>query len=186
MAQAQKTGVTQVRRRNAKQTRQDMPQPAARTLTPDLAVKDAGKAIDFYKQVFGAHEVSRSLGPDGSMIMHAHLEIGDSPLFLADVFPPMEEQRGQRDQMAVGSTGGPEHSRVVLNLYVEDADAVFNRAVKAGAEVVMPIADMFWGDRYGQIRDPYGHIWAIATHKEDLSPEEIEKRSAEFLASMPR
>ncbi|HEY6102255.1 MAG TPA: VOC family protein [bacterium] len=184
MAQGRKTSVAQERKRTSAPTR-DIPQ-RGRTLTPDLAITGAAKAIEFYKQVFGAHEVSRSVGPDGTMIMHAQLEIGDSPLFLADVFPPMEEQRGQRDQLAVGSAGGPEHSRVVLNLYVEDADAVFDRAVKAGAEVVMPIADMFWGDRYGQVRDPYGHIWAIATHKEDLTPEEIAKRSAEFFANMPR
>jgi uncharacterized glyoxalase superfamily protein PhnB len=75
---------------------------------------------------------------------------------------------------------------VVLNLYVEDADAVFDRAVRADAEVVMPLADMFWGDRYGQVRDPFAHVWAIATHKEDVTPEEAQRRSAEFFASMPR
>lgn len=157
-----------------------------RTVTPDLAIKGASGAIEFYKKVFGAREITRAPGPDGKMILHAQLHIGDSPIFLADVFPGMEEQRGQKDQLAVGSAGGPEHSRVVLNVYVEDADAVFDRAVKAGAEVIMPLADAFWGDRYGQVRDPYGHIWAIATHKEDLTPEEMAKRSAEFFASMPR
>jgi uncharacterized glyoxalase superfamily protein PhnB len=185
MARAQKTDVAQARRTGTKTTGGGIPE-GIHSLTPDLAIKGASEAIDFYKQVFGAHEISRSPGPDGKMIIHAQLQIGDSPFFLADVLPQMEEQRGQRDQMAVGSAGGPEHSRVVLNLYVEDADAVFDRAVKAGAEVVMPIADMFWGDRYGQVRDPYGHIWAIATRKETLSPEEIEKRSAEFFASMAR
>jgi PhnB protein len=106
--------------------------------------------------------------------MHAHLQIGNSSVFLADNFPDMGAQ-------TPGSG-----AKVVLSLYVEDADAVFDRAVKAGAEAVMPLADMFWGDRYGQIRDPFGHIWAIATHKEDVTPEEVQRRSAEFFATMRR
>ena len=152
------------------------------TVTPDLAIKGASEAIEFYKRVFGAQEIVRSAGPDGRLIMHAQLHVGDSPIFLADVFPEAASQ----DRGAVASADGPQHSRVVLNVYVENADAVFDRAVKSGAEVIMPISDMFWGDRYGQVRDPYGHIWAIATHKEDLTPEEIEKRSKEFFASLAR
>lgn len=152
------------------------------TVTPDLAIKGATQAIEFYKKVFGAREITRSPGPDGKSILHAQLHFGDSPVFLADVFPDMAPQ----DHEAVRGADSPQHSRVVLNVYVEDADAVFDRAVKAGAEVVMPLADMFWGDRYGQVRDPFGHVWAIATHKEDLTPDEVEKRSAEFFASMSR
>lgn len=147
------------------------------TVTPDLVINGgaATKAIDFYKKVFGAREISRAPGPDGKSVMHAHLQLGDSALFLADNFPDM----GAQTPTSPGIT-------VVLNLYVEDADAVFERAVKAGAGVVMPLADMFWGDRYGQVRDPFGHVWAIATHKEDVTPEEAQRRSVEFFASMPR
>lgn len=146
-------------------------------LTPDITIHDgaAAKAIDFYKKAFGAKEVSRAPSPDGKLVMHAHLQIGNSSLFLADNIP---------DPAGNISTARP--AGVVLNLYVEDADAVFERAVKAGAESVMPLADMFWGDRYGHIRDPFGHVWAIATHKEDVSPEEAQRRSAEFFASATR
>ncbi|HEV8338210.1 MAG TPA: VOC family protein [bacterium] len=146
-------------------------------LTPDLVIYGgaAGKAIEFYKKVFGAREISRSAGPDGKSVLHAHLQIGDSTLFLADNFPDSAAQ-------APASPG----VTVVLNLYVENADSVFDQAVKAGAQVVMPLADMFWGDRYGQVRDPFGHIWAIATHKEDVTPEEAQRRGAEFFASMAR
>lgn len=147
------------------------------TLTPDLAINGgaATKAIELYKKVFGAREISRALSPDGKLVMHAHLQIGGSALFLADNFPDMGAQ-----------TPASPGIKVVLNLYVNDADAVFDRAVKAGAEVIMPLADMFWGDRYGQVRDPFGHIWAIATHKEDVTAEEAQRRSAEFFATMPR
>jgi uncharacterized glyoxalase superfamily protein PhnB len=151
-------------------------------VTPDLAIKGATRAIDFYKKVFGAQEITRAPGPDGRSILHAELRIGDAPVFLADVFPDMAPQ----DRGAVRGTEGAQHSRVVPTVYVKDADAVFDRAVKAGAEIVMPLADAFWGDRYGQVRDRYGHIWAIATHKEDLTPEEVQKRSAAFFASMKR
>lgn len=136
------------------------------SVTPELAVKGGTRAIDFYKQVFGAQEVSRAVGPDGRSILHAQLQVGDSPVFLADIFPQ-----------------GPQDVRVVMTVFVKDADAVFDRAVKAGAEVVMPLGDAFWGDRYGQVRDPFGHVWAIATHKEDLTPDEMKKRTAEFFAS---
>lgn len=150
------------------------------TLTPDLAVNGAARAIEFYKEVFGAQEITRSPSPDGR-IMHAQLHIGHSPVFLADVYPNMASP----DQGAVPGGNGALQPRVVLTVYVEDADAVFDRAVQRGAEVLMPLADMFWGDRYGQLRDPYGHIWAIATHMEDVAPEEMRRRSAEFFASMP-
>lgn len=147
--------------------------PGMHTITPHLVIRDAARAIDFYKQVFGAQETGRSLSPDGR-IMHAALKIGDSMLFLNDEFP---EHGGGGGPQALGGTP------VTLNLYVEDADAVFNRAVDAGAEVRMPIADQFWGDRYGMLRDPFGHSWSIATRKEDLTPDEIRARADAFFAA---
>jgi len=144
------------------------------TITPHLVVRDANRAIDFYKKAFGAEELLRMPGPDGKTIMHAELKIGDSVIFLNDEFPEM----GAR---APESLGG---SPVTLSLYVEDVDAAFNRAVKAGAKVTMPVADMFWGDRYGKLVDPFGHLWDMATHKEDLTPDEISKRAKSFFASM--
>jgi len=137
------------------------------TLTPHLVVKGASQAIEFYKKAFGAEEIIRLPGPDGKSLMHAAIKIGDSPLFLADEFPGM----GSMGPHSIGGTP------VTIHVYVEDVDTVFNQAVAAGAQVRMPLADMFWGDRYGLITDPFGHSWSLATHKEDLTPEEIEKRS---------
>jgi uncharacterized glyoxalase superfamily protein PhnB len=137
------------------------------TITPHLIIRGAAAAIDFYKKAFGATEVCRHPGQDGKTLMHAELKIGDSHLFLADEFPQM----GCKSPLALG--GSP----VTISLYVEDTDAVFNRAVAAGAQVRMPPMDMFWGDRYGQITDPFGHVWSIATHKEDVSPEELARRA---------
>ena len=112
--------------------------------------------------------------PDGQVKLgHAELQIGDSRLFLADEFP----QYG-----SVGPTG---HSPVSIHLYVRDADAAFNRAVEAGATVAMPLADMFWGDRYGKLVDPFGHHWSIAEHREDLTPEQMEERKAAAFAQQP-
>ena len=136
------------------------------TLTPHLVVKGASKAIEFYKKAFGAQEVGRLTGPDGKSIMHADLKIGNSHVFLVDEFPEMGSK---------GPEGGA--SPVTIHMYVEDVDAAFDKAVRAGAQVRMPVADMFWGDRYGILTDPFGHSWSIATHKEDLSPEEIRKRA---------
>jgi uncharacterized glyoxalase superfamily protein PhnB len=136
------------------------------TLTPHLVVKGASKAIDFYKKAFGAEEIRRVSGPDGKSIMHAELKIGNSRLMLVDEFPEMNA----RGPESIGGTP------VTIHMFVEDAEAVFNRAVDAGALVRMPLADMFWGDRYGVLADPFGHLWSIATHKEDLTPEEIGKR----------
>lgn len=140
------------------------------TVTPHLVIKDAAGAIEFYKRAFGAEEVERMPGPGGHGIMHAELKIGNSMLMLCDEFP---------DMGAVGpqSLGG---SPVSIMLYVEDVDAVFKQAVDAGAKETMPVADMFWGDRYGKLTDPFGHQWAIATHKEDLTPDELRKRGEEF------
>jgi len=136
-------------------------------LTPHLVVKGASKAIDFYKKAFGAKEIKRMAGPDGRSIIHADLQIGDSRLFLVDEFPEMNA-RGPE------SFGG---SPVSIHLYVEDVDAAFERALAAGAEVRMPLTDQFWGDRYGVLADPFGHIWSLATHKEDLTAEEIGERA---------
>jgi PhnB protein len=137
------------------------------TLTPHLVVKGASEAIEFYKRAFGAEELARMPGPDGKSIMHAALKIGDSRLFLVDEFPEM----GCVGPQALG--GSP----VTIHIFVEDVDAIFNQAVSAGAEVRMPLMDAFWGDRYGQLIDPFGHKWSLATHKEDLTPEEISKRA---------
>lgn len=137
------------------------------TITAHLIVGGAGRAIDFYKTAFGAEELFRMPGPDGESVMHGEIKIGDSIVMICDEFPEM--CRGPK------TIGG---SPVTLHLYVADADASFNRAVKAGCEVTMPLQDMFWGDRYGKLRDPFGHEWSIATHKEDLTPEQIGERAA--------
>lgn len=133
-----------------------------RTVTPHLVCEHAAEAIEFYKKAFSAVEIARMPGPDGK-IMHAELRIGDSPIMLAQDYPEF----GSRGPLALQGTS------VVIHLYVEDADAVFAQAVSAGGEPVMPLSDMFWGDRYGQVQDPFGHRWSIATHKQDLTPEQI-------------
>ena len=137
------------------------------TLTPHLVVKGASQAIEFYKRAFGAEEIKRLPGPDGKSLIHAELKIGNSRLLLVDEFPEMD-CRGPR------SVGG---SPVSIHMFVDDADAAFDKALAAGAEVRTPLADQFWGDRYGVLTDPFGHIWSIATHKEDLTPQEIGKRA---------
>jgi PhnB protein len=133
------------------------------SLTPYIACRNATAAIDFYKRAFGAQEIMRMPGPGGK-IMHAELKIGDSFLFLADDFS------GQY----TGTTGGP----ISLMLYTENVDEVFNRAVAAGARAEMPLQNMFWGDRYGKLTDPFGNLWSLAMHIEDVSPEEMQRRSA--------
>jgi uncharacterized glyoxalase superfamily protein PhnB len=140
------------------------------TITPSLIVAGAADAIDFYKRAFGAEEIDRAPSPDGSKIMHATIKIGDSRLMLADEFP-------EWGCKGPGSFGG---TPATMHLYVEDADAIFSQAVEAGATVTMPINDAFWGDRYGQIVDPFGHAWSIATHKRDVTEEEM----AQAMASM--
>ncbi len=133
-----------------------------RTVTPHLVCDKAGEAIDFYKKAFGAVELARMPGPDGR-IMHAELRIGDSPIMLADAFPEF----GSQGPLAL--KGSP----VTIHLYVNDADAAWARALEAGARPTMELADMFWGDRYGQVADPFGHLWSIATHKRDMTDEQI-------------
>jgi PhnB protein len=143
------------------------------TLSLHLAVEDASKAIDYYKQAFGAKERMRMDGPDGK-IGHAELEIGDSVVMLSDPFP----QSTVRPPNEVGGTSAS------VFMYVEDVDAVAKRAVDAGATVTMEVADQFWGDRFGTITDPFGHVWSIATHVEDVSPDEMAERSKAAMAAM--
>jgi uncharacterized glyoxalase superfamily protein PhnB len=141
------------------------------TLTPSLTVDDAAQAIDFYKRAFGATELARAPAPDGERIWHAELQIGDSRLMLLDEFP---EMGGCSAPKTLGGT------TISLHLFVEDADAAFERAVDAGAAVEMPLQDAFWGDRYGKVRDPFGHVWSIATRKEEVSEEEQRRRAAAY------
>jgi PhnB protein len=144
-----------------------------RTLTPYLAVDDATKAIEFYERAFGAKERSRMPGPDGT-IAHAEILIGDSVVMLSDPFP----QSSVKPPTQVGGTTAG------LFMYVEDVDAAYRRAIDAGATETMPPEDMFWGDRFGTVTDPFGHSWQIATHVEDLTPEEMAERGREAMASM--
>jgi PhnB protein len=143
------------------------------TLTPYLAVDSATEAIEFYKRAFGAKESVRMPGPDGT-IGHAELEIGDSKVMLSDPFP----QASTSPPKELGGTSGS------VFMYVEDVDATVKRAVDAGATVTMEVEDQFWGDRFGTVSDPFGHIWAIATHVEDVAPEEIAERGKAAMAAM--
>ena len=138
-------------------------------VTSYLIVRGAAKAIDFYKAAFNAVETGRMPGPDGRL-MHAAVKIGDSTLMLVDEML----EYGAKSPKSLGG------SAVTLHLYVDDVDAAFARAVAAGAKVTMPLADQFWGDRYGQLEDPFGHKWSIATHKRDVTPEEMKKAMAQM------
>lgn len=138
------------------------------TVSPHLVIHNAAEAIEFYQRAFGAEEVTRHGTPGGQGVMHAALRIGDSMIMIADEFPDW----GVLGPQAIGGTA------VTIHLYTEDADALYQRAVDAGAEPVMPLEDTFWGDRYGKLKDPYGHHWSIATHVKDLSSEEIEQAAA--------
>ena len=141
------------------------------TVTPCLVLRDAARAIEFYKQAFGAQQTFRMDAPNGT-VAHAEMKIGNSILMLG-------EENRQQGCTSPASLGG---TPVTLFLYVPDVDAAFQQAVAAGATVVMPLADMFWGDRYGQVADPFGHRWALATHKEDLTPAQIAERAKQFFA----
>jgi uncharacterized glyoxalase superfamily protein PhnB len=140
------------------------------TVTPVLVVKECAKAIEVWKKAFGAEELSRAVDPSGAKVWHAALRIGDSTVFTNDEMPEM------------GSPATPSR----LWLYVENADAAFERATKAGCKPVMPPADMFWGDRMGQVVDSWGNAWTIATHVKDLSPAEMKKAQDEFIAQMQK
>ena len=137
------------------------------TLTPHLVVKGANEAIEFYKKAFSAEELNRMPGPDGQSIMHATLKIGDSMLMLNDEFPDM----GALSPASLGGSG------VTIHVYVNDVDAAWKQALDAGAVETMPLADQFWGDRYGMVKDPYGHNWSLGARKEILTPEEVQQRA---------
>ena len=145
------------------------------TLTPHLVVSDAAKAIEFYQKAFGAKEAERMMTPDNKAVMHAQIKIGNSVLMLGSEFPP--------HCLSPKSRGG---TSVTLHIYVENADAAFDRAVKAGCNAKMPMSDQFWGDRYGQVEDPFGHVWSIATHTQDLTKEQIAEKAKAFFANMPK
>ena len=144
-------------------------------VTPFLMVHDAKAAIAFYQRAFGAKEVLRMEGPGGK-IAHAELKIADGKIMLADETP----QAGMKSPRSVGATTAS------IFVYVQDVDSAFNQAAAAGAHVDTPPADMFWGDRYGRLTDPFGHIWSLATHKEDVSREEMERRGREAMAKAPQ
>ena len=144
------------------------------SISPALTCKNAANAIEFYKSVFGATEIMRMPGP-GGMIMHAEIRIGDSVVFINDEIPGL----------AVAPSGATLNP-VYLFLYTEDVDAVFNRAVEANCKVTMPVTNQFWGDRYGKFNDPFGHSWGVATHVEDVAPADMERRQAEWAASMAK
>lgn len=146
------------------------------TLTPYLTVKGAAKAIDFYGKAFGATEVCRMPLPDGKAIAHAEIMIGDSHVMLGDEFP-------QPGAPVAPTTA--KHTTVTVHMYVKDVDTAFKKAVSAGATAMMPPTDMFWGDRFAKVSDPFGHHWSIATHVKDLSPDEMAKAAKEAFASMP-
>ena len=145
------------------------------TITPHLVVNEAAKAVEFYKNAFAAKVQGVHKTPDGK-VMHAEIKIGDSKVFLADEFPGMN--------CASPKTLG--RSSVVLHVYVKDVDKLFNQAVAAGATVTMPLANQFWGDRYGQVVDPFGHCWSLGQHVEDVPPEEMERRSKEVMEQMSK
>jgi PhnB protein len=146
------------------------------TLIPHLIVKNAGGAIEFYKQAFGAEELFRMPGPDGKTIVHAQMKLGDSQLYLADEMPGMTQVASPQ---TIGGT------TITLHVWSTNADAAFERAIKAGAKVAMPMMDAFWGDRYGQVTDPFGHRWSIATHRKDMTPQEMTAAMKEAFANMP-
>jgi PhnB protein len=143
------------------------------TLTPYLTLDEATDAIEFYKDAFGAEELMRMEAPGGK-IGHAELKIGDSILMISDAFP----QATTRPPTELGGTTAG------VFIYVEDVDSVVNRAVKAGAQITQEVEDMFWGDRFGSVKDPFGHVWSIATHVKDLTPEEIAEGAKQAMGAM--
>jgi len=148
--------------------------PGFHTLTPHLVVRNAEQALEFYKNAFGAEVLHVAHMPDGK-VMHASLRIGDSMLMLNDEFPDY-------GTLSPLSTGG---SAVTIHIYTENVDAAFNRAVSAGAQVKMPLADQFWGDRYGVV-DPFGHKWSLGAHIKDMSPEEMQREQVRAMAAMKK
>ena len=149
--------------------------PGFHTLTPHLVVRNAEQALEFYKNAFGAEVLHVAHMPDGK-VMHASLRIGDSMLMLNDEFPDY-------GTLSPLSTGG---SAVTIHIYTENVDAAFNRAVSAGAQVKMPLADQFWGYRYGVVADPFGHKWSLGAHIKDMSPEEMQREQDRAMAAMKK
>ena len=149
--------------------------PGFHTLTPHLVVRNAERVLDFYKKAFGAEVLHVAHMPDGR-VMHASLRIGDSMLMLNDEFPDY-------GTLSPLSTGG---SAVTIHIYTDNVDAAFNRAVSAGAQVKMPLADQFWGDRYGVVADPFGHKWSLGAHIKDMSPEEMQREQDRAMAAMKK
>ena len=145
------------------------------TITPFMTVRNAARAIEFYKQAFGAQEIGVMKGPDGK-VMHAELKIGDSIIMMGDEFP---EYGSLSPESVGGSSGG-------LHIYVPNVDEAFDRAVKAGAQVEMPVADQFWGDRYGRLKDPFGHRWSIGTRVREVPMDEMKKAMDESMSPMKK
>ena len=144
------------------------------TVTPYLTVNDGAGALEFYKRAFGARETERMPGPGGKL-MHAELRIGDSVVMLSDEFPGMSTCRAPK---SLGGTTGS------IFLYLPDVDPAFRKAVDAGCKVLMPLTNMFWGDRFGKLEDPFGNQWTMATHVEDVTPDEMRRRAADAMARM--
>jgi uncharacterized glyoxalase superfamily protein PhnB len=159
------------------QSTQPIP-PGHEHLIPHLVCDPCVEAIEFYKKAFGAEEISRAPGPDGQRIMHAAIRIGKSHVYLVDDFP---EFCGGKSMTPKALQGTP----VTIHSYVNDCDAAIQKAEAAGATVMMPPSDMFWGDRYGVVTDPYGHNWSFATRIKDLTPEEMQKGMMEAFAGAP-
>jgi PhnB protein len=171
---AKKTAKRAAPKRAAPKKVQPVP-PGMRTVTHYMIVESCADALAFYAKAFGAKELMRMPMPSGR-IGHAEMKIGDSVVYIADSFPDM----GHKDPKALG--GSPAH----IHLYVKDVNAAWDRAVAAGCTVKMPLADMFWGDRYGQVTDPFGHVWSMAQHVKDLSPAEMAKAAEAAFAAMPK
>jgi PhnB protein len=146
------------------------------TVTPHLTVRGGAEMIEFYKKAFGAKELRRSVAPDGKLLLHAELQIGDSRVLLNDEFPQM----GAKSPLELN------FSPVTIHLFVEDVDSLYQQAIDAGAKVVMPLADQFWGDRYGIIQDPSGHHWSLASHIRDLNPQQLKEASDAILGGKPK
>jgi uncharacterized glyoxalase superfamily protein PhnB len=144
------------------------------SVTPHIVVRDVAKALAFYKAAFGAESGAIHYMPDGKTVMHAEMRLGNSTVMMAEENP----QWGSKSPLSLGGTP------VTLHYYVKDVDACFSQATKVGATAAMPPADMFWGDRYAQVVDPFGHRWSIATHMKDLTPEEMAKAAQEAMAKM--
>jgi len=171
-AAARKPAVKKAAKRTA---RKPAPPYGYRSVTPHIVLRGAAQALDFYKAALGAIERMRMATPDGARLMHAEMQIGDSVIMMSDEFPEMNT--GARAPNVLGATTGSIH------LYSEDIEVLFSRAVAAGMTVLMPLQDMFWGDRYGRLRDPFGHQWSIAKQVRNMTPEEIAEAAREAFAA---